>query len=60
MTDGSALEVIRRSVIKMPVIEISSSDLRQRIADGRRIRYRTPRAVEAMIDANNLYRDGKN
>ncbi|TWU57230.1 nicotinate (nicotinamide) nucleotide adenylyltransferase [Rubripirellula reticaptiva] len=42
-------------VIVMPVIEISSSDLRHRIADRKSIRYRVPAAVESMIMANQLY-----
>ncbi|MGB7328179.1 MAG: nicotinate (nicotinamide) nucleotide adenylyltransferase [Rubripirellula sp.] len=43
-------------VIVMPVIEISSSGLRDRIADRKSIRYRVPAAVESMITANQLYR----
>ncbi|TWU41326.1 Nicotinate-nucleotide adenylyltransferase [Novipirellula aureliae] len=48
---------IERRVLHMPVIEISSSELRDRIATGRSIRYRVPRSVEALIEANGLYRD---
>ena len=46
---------IESQVIQMPVIELSSSELRQRIATGRSIRYRTTRSVEALIDARGLY-----
>ena len=42
--------------VDMPQIEISSSDLRQRVSSGKSIRFRTPRAVEAFIQANDLYR----
>jgi nicotinate-nucleotide adenylyltransferase len=42
--------------IEMPRIDLSSSDLRRRVAAGRSIRYRTPRAVEEFIQANGLYR----
>ncbi|TWU59317.1 Nicotinate-nucleotide adenylyltransferase [Rubripirellula tenax] len=42
-------------VIAMPVIEVSSSDLRQRRANGKSIRYRVPRPVEAFIAAEKLY-----
>ena len=40
----------------MPIIELASSDLRQRVAHGKSIRYRTPRAVEKYIETNGLYR----
>jgi nicotinate-nucleotide adenylyltransferase len=42
--------------VEMPLIEISSSDLRRRIATGRSIRYFVPRAVECYIDTHGLYR----
>jgi nicotinate-nucleotide adenylyltransferase len=41
----------------MPLIEISSRDLRQRLAAGRSVRYLVPRAVEAYIADKGLYRD---
>ncbi len=50
------LDEIKRWQVEMPVIGLSSTDLRQRIAQGRSIRYRTPRAVEAYIEAHRLYR----
>lgn len=51
------LEQLRRHVISMPLIEVSSTDLRNRVREGRSIRFRTPRAVEAMILASKLYTD---
>jgi nicotinate-nucleotide adenylyltransferase len=54
-TDGQ-LAAARRSVIQMPLIELSSTELRERVAEGRRIRFRVPRAVEALIAARGLYR----
>jgi nicotinate-nucleotide adenylyltransferase len=39
-----------------PLIDISSSDLRRRIAEGRSIRYLVPRAVECYIMERKLYR----
>lgn len=51
------VEAARQSVIQMPVIELSSSEIRERVAAGRSIRFRTPRAVEALIAANGMYRD---
>jgi nicotinate-nucleotide adenylyltransferase len=41
----------------MPLIEISSSKIRQRVQDGRSIRYWTPPAVAAYIRAAGLYRE---
>ncbi len=42
--------------IEMPVVELSSTDIRQRVRQGRSIRYRTPRAVEEFIATHRLYR----
>ena len=56
LVDSARLEIIRSHVIKMPVIELSSSDLRSRISSGKRIRFRVPRAVESFIEAGGLYR----
>jgi nicotinate-nucleotide adenylyltransferase len=42
--------------VTAPLIGIASSDLRDRIAAGRSIRYMVPRGVEAYIDAHGLYR----
>ena len=50
------IEMFRSNIIPMPLIEISSRELRQRVAEGRSIRFRTPRAVEAFIQAERLYR----
>jgi nicotinate-nucleotide adenylyltransferase len=41
----------------MPLIELSSTDLRERAASGRSLRYRTPRAVERYIETHALYRE---
>ncbi|TWU26315.1 Nicotinate-nucleotide adenylyltransferase [Novipirellula galeiformis] len=56
LVDSDRIDAIASQVIKMPVIELSSSELRDRIAAGRSIRYRTPRSVEALIRARGLYR----
>lgn len=50
------LELARQHRIEMPVVELSSTDIRQRVASGRSIRYRTPRAVEKYIETHGLYR----
>jgi nicotinate-nucleotide adenylyltransferase len=47
---------ISRLRVEMPVIGISSREIRQRVAAGLSIRYRTPRAVEKYIETHGLYR----
>jgi nicotinate-nucleotide adenylyltransferase len=42
--------------VTIPPIGIASSDIRRRLREGRSIRYMVPRAVEAYIDAQDLYR----
>lgn len=42
--------------INMPLIELSSSELRERAATGRSLRFRMPRSVEQYIKTNQLYR----
>ena len=49
------LAEIGRIQVQMPIIELSSTDLRQRAASGRSLRYRTPRAVERYIETHSLY-----
>ena len=44
-------------VVDMPLVDFSSTEIRQSVAQGRSIRYRTPRAVEEYIFANSLYRE---
>ncbi|MCS6938274.1 MAG: nicotinate-nucleotide adenylyltransferase [Roseiflexaceae bacterium] len=46
----------RLIVIDGPRLDISSTDLRQRVAQGRPIRYQTPDAVVAYIETHQLYR----
>lgn len=42
--------------VDMPVVEFSSKDVRERVGQGKSIRYRTPRAVEKLIETNGLYK----
>jgi nicotinate-nucleotide adenylyltransferase len=48
---------LRQMVIHMPLIEISSRDLRRRVAEGRSVRYMVPRAVECYIEQHGLYKN---
>jgi nicotinate-nucleotide adenylyltransferase len=41
--------------LEMPVLDISSSDLRRRIEEGRSIRYQTPAAVAEYVAEHGLY-----
>lgn len=42
--------------VEMPLIELSSTELRERAASGRSLRFRMPRAVEQYIKTHQLYR----
>ncbi len=54
--DADRLATIQAHRIVMPEIEISSRDLRLRVAQGRSIRYQVPASVEAFIRNQQLYR----
>jgi nicotinate-nucleotide adenylyltransferase len=49
------LAMIEAAQVEMPLIELSSTDLRRRAATGKSLRYRTPRAVEMYIQTHKLY-----
>lgn len=55
-TSAERLGQIQQAQVTMPVIELSSTDIRERVATGRSIRFRTPRAVEKYIETQRLYR----
>lgn len=46
----------RITLLEGPALDVSSSELRARVAAGRAIRYLVPRAVEQLIDERRLYR----
>ena len=50
------LELFRRYIFTMPQIEISSSMIRQNIANGESVRFLMPRTVERFIESHRLYR----
>lgn len=60
--DSAALEErlpgITASVdqVEAPLLEISATDIRQRVTTGRSLRYRVPDAVREYIEVNALYR----
>jgi nicotinate-nucleotide adenylyltransferase len=47
---------LRQSVVRTPLIEISSTDIRARIAQGKSIAYLVPAAVNRYIAEHGLYR----
>ncbi|MEK7247543.1 MAG: nicotinate-nucleotide adenylyltransferase [Chloroflexota bacterium] len=57
-SEDSALARLNARIIslKMPVIGVSATDIRQRVHDGRSIRYQAPDAVAEYIEARGLYR----
>lgn len=46
---------LRMKVVQVPLIDLSSTDLRRRTAEGRSLRYLIPRAVECYIRDKRLY-----
>ncbi len=55
LVSAERLAMIRSAQVRMPLIELSSTDLRERAAGGQSLRYRTPRAVEKYIETHGLY-----
>jgi nicotinate-nucleotide adenylyltransferase len=52
---GLSADAVRMEIIQAPLVGISSRDLRQRVAEGRSLRYLLPRAVECYIHDKRLY-----
>jgi len=46
----------RIRLLPMPLLEISSTDIRRRFAQGQPVRYLLPDSVEQYIDQRRLYR----
>ena len=49
------LDRTRIQLISMPGVDLSATELRNRVQDGRSIRFLTPRAVEAFLTEHKLY-----
>jgi nicotinate-nucleotide adenylyltransferase len=47
---------LRYQIVSMPLIALSSRDIRRRVAEGRSVRYMIPRAIEAYVEDKRLYR----
>lgn len=56
MVSADRLEEIRRSVVIMPQIGLSSTHIREQIAADESIRFQVPRCVESYIISRKLYR----
>ncbi|MFM1902187.1 MAG: Nicotinate-nucleotide adenylyltransferase [Planctomycetota bacterium] len=53
---AEAAQAIVNRRVRMPAIGIRATAIREAVAAGRSIRYRTPRAVERLIETRGLYR----
>jgi nicotinate-nucleotide adenylyltransferase len=53
---GAAAERLLQHIVEIPLVQISSSAIRARVAAGQSVRYLVPRAVECFIDTHGLYR----
>ncbi len=56
MLSDAQIDRVRRGVLQTPLIEISSTDIRQRLAAARSIRFLVPECVAAYIDEHRLFR----
>jgi nicotinate-nucleotide adenylyltransferase len=54
---GAAVPDLGLPVVEIPAVEISSTDIRARVREGRSIRYLVPEAVAAYVREHRLYQD---
>ncbi len=47
----------RIRIVTMPGIDLSATDIRRRVREGKSIRFMTPRACEVYIQQHGLYRE---
>ncbi|MBC7351379.1 MAG: nicotinate-nucleotide adenylyltransferase [Thermogutta sp.] len=57
MMEPSRFERVLQLQVDMPQIELSASEIRARVASGKSIRFRVPKAVEMYILHHGLYKD---
>jgi len=57
MMEPSRFERVLELQVDMPQIELSASEIRARVASGKSIRFRVPKAVEMYILHHGLYKD---
>lgn len=55
LVEPERLEAIKNCVVQMPLIELSSTEIRRRVGAGESIRFQTPRAVEQYILSHEIY-----
>ena len=55
ITTPERIDYFRKHIVPMPQLEISSSEIRERVAQKKSIRFQTPRAVEQYIAEEGLY-----
>jgi nicotinate-nucleotide adenylyltransferase len=58
LTSPARIDLFRQHQVEMPDVGLSSTEIRHRVAAGMSIRYRTPRAVEKLIETQGMYREG--
>ncbi|MEX1222945.1 MAG: nicotinate-nucleotide adenylyltransferase [Pirellulales bacterium] len=55
LVEPERMEAIKNCVVQMPLIELSSTEIRRRVGAGESIRFQTPRAVEQYVLLQELY-----
>ncbi len=55
IVSAERIATFREYQVEMPQLDLSSSEIRQRVGEGRSIRYRTPRVVQKYIETHQLY-----
>lgn len=50
---------VRESLVQVPLVDVSATDIRQRLRSGRSVRYMVPEAVRRYIVERGLYAPGR-
>jgi nicotinate-nucleotide adenylyltransferase len=56
LVSPAKLAGIKLHQVQMPLVELSSREIRRRVSENESIRFQTPRAVEKYIETHGLYR----